>query len=119
MPEFAFDAPANTVVRVTTDTVEDAADALKDMQSMDALRHANGAQITELSIHHDEATLIEVDGVGVDNGPAITKLTGGYIEIAYPQGVRCRLRLPTAAEVDQACQDSDRCQIEFTGYHLH
>lgn len=67
MPEFAFDAPAGTVVRVTADTVENARAALKDMQVMMInVRHCNGALITELSIHDDDATLFQVDGEEVE-----------------------------------------------------
>lgn len=119
MPEYAFDAPATTVVRVTTDTVEDAVDALKDMQGMDTLRHPNGARITELSIHDDEVTLFEVDGESVKGGPTVTNLTNGFIEVGYPDGARVRLRLPTTAEVAAQCEDSDQCTFQFTGYHLH
>lgn len=118
MPEYAFNAPATTVVRITADTVAQARDALADMQPMDSLVHANGARITELSIHEDESTLFAVDGEPV-LGPEVTVLTGGYIEVDDRNGLRYRLRLPTAAEVAAQCEDSDQCTIQFTGYHHH
>lgn len=49
----------------------------------------------------------------------IAILTDGWIEVNGPAGHRYRLRLPTTAEIDDQCQDSDQCQLDLTAYHQH
>jgi hypothetical protein len=127
MPEFAFDVPAGTVVRVTADTVEDGHAALKDMQAVEInVRHRNGAVITELSIHDGDATLFQVDGedVPAEGGTAPQPATGAAggatvvgDTLVLPPGVQDALDKVAAAYAVAAPEGLTRAQVLATYDH--
>jgi hypothetical protein len=108
----------------------------KTVASKTVVTDAHGAELAAVgvSVNDDGAVVVQVDvfeasqphtsrrmSLALDGAldGALDDALDGWITVTDLSGDQYRLRLPTADDIAQHCEDSDRCQFDITAYHQH